>query len=262
LPAARSTAAAVGSLARGAGRREAAAVVAAFAAGFAETPSTRLSHGQAQLALAAARLLQPGAVLLIDEAGMGLDEPARAAFADRLRQQVQAGRAVVIATRDAAIARLADHLVLLDAGRAIQAGTPASLYAEPHDAAAARLTGPANILSGRIRELRGQAFVWAAGGRFLQSVEPDMPRPSLGAEVTICLRPERIALLAGDETADNLLDAEITDIRSAGPLLHVATRTSLGEVLVAPPSWYPAFYPAPGQSVRLAWHPGAGWVLP
>jgi ABC-type Fe3+/spermidine/putrescine transport system ATPase subunit len=262
LPAARSAAASVAGLARRADRGEADALMAALAPGFAASAPDRLSHGQAQLALAAARLVQPGEALLIDEAGMGLDEPARIAFGAQLRHLAQAGRAIVIATRDPAIARLADHLVLLDSGRATQAGTPASLYAEPRDEAAARLTGPANILTGRIRELRGQAFVWTAGARFLQSVEPDMPRPSLGAEVTICLRPERIALLAGGETAENLLDAEITDVRAAGPLLHVTTRTALGDVLVAPPSWRPGFYPAPGQHVRLAWLPDAGWVLP
>jgi ABC-type Fe3+/spermidine/putrescine transport system ATPase subunit len=262
LPGARTVEAAVTRLAGRAGRDEAATLMATLAPDLAATPPETLSHGQAQLALAAARLLRPGAVLLIDEAGMGLDEPSRAAFAAHLRRLAQAGRAVVIATRDPAIARLSDHLVLLAGGRAIQAGTPASLYAEPCGAVAARLTGPANILAGRIRELRGQAFVWAAGARFLQAVEPDMPRPALGAEVTICLRPERLALLANDETADNLLDAEITDVRAAGPLLHVTARTALGDLLAAVPSWRPAFYPTPGQTLRLAWLPDAAWILP
>jgi len=243
-------------------RQDAAAMLAALAPTLPQTSPAHFSHGQAQLALTVARLLRPGGVLLLDEAGSGLDEAARAVLSTHLRQLAQSGRTVVIATRDPAMARLADHLVLLAGGQVIQAGTPASLYAEPRSEAAARLTGHANIISGRIRELRGQAFVWTSTGRFLQAADPDMPRPTLGAEITLCLRPERIDLLTATDTADNLLDADITDVRSAGPLLHVAANTALGPLLVATPSWRPNFYPATGQQIRLSWLPDAPWVLP
>lgn len=262
LPAARSTEAALGRLAGRVTSNEVPGVLASVAAGLARTPPAQLSHGQGFVALAAARLLQQGPVLLVDEAGMGLDDPARDALITRLRQTAQAGRTVVIATRSPAMALQADHLVLLAEGQVIDAGTPASVYAEPRNAVSAHLTGLANILSGRIRELRPQSFVWAAVGRYLQAAEPDAPRPTLGAEVTLCLRPERIALLAGHETADNMLEGEIVEFTTAGPLLNVRARTALGDLLIAPPSWRPTYYPALGQHIRIAWAPDAAWVLP
>lgn len=262
LPSARTTATALRRLAPRAAKGEAANLLDALSSTLAETPPPHLSHGQSQLALTAARLLPQGDILLVDEAGMALDDPSRAALAAHLRQAAHSGRTVVLATRAPAVALLADHLVLLAEGQVLQAGTPASLYAEPRTAPAARLTGPANILTGRIRELRPHHFIWASGARFLQSADPDMPRPTLGAEITFCLRPERIALLDPHETAENTLAAEITGVRAAGPLLHVHASTQLGDILIAAPSWRPTFYPATGQQIRLAWSPDAPWVLP
>jgi ABC-type Fe3+/spermidine/putrescine transport system ATPase subunit len=262
LPAARSVGAAMARLAGSETKDEVPGLLAALAPELAQAQPSQLSHGQGFLALAAARLLQPGPILLVDEAGMGQDDVSCASLIAQLRLVARAGRTVVIATRSPAMALQADQLVLLAAGQVIQAGTPASVYAEPRNAVSARLTGLANIVSGRIRELRPQSFIWAAVGRYLQTAEPDSPRPTLGAEVTLCLRPERIALLAGHETADNMLEGEITDFRTAGPLLHVRARTALGDLLIAPPSWRPTYYPALGQPVRVAWAPDAPWVLP
>jgi len=222
-----------------------------------------LSHGAGFLALAAARLLPPGDVLLLDEAGTGLDEESRARVSAAMRQAADAGRTVVMATRSPSVALSADHLILLGSGRVMQAGRPASLYAEPRSGEAALLTGAANFFAGKIREVRPGGFVWAGGGgRYVQVADADMPRPVLGGEVTLCLRPERIALLAAAESAENLVEAEITDLRSAGALLHVRVRSALGDLLVAVPSWRPAAYPATGQRVRLGWAADAAWMLP
>jgi ABC-type Fe3+/spermidine/putrescine transport system ATPase subunit len=247
---------------RGCGERLEALLQALRLHPLAKQPAGLLSHGEAFAALAAARLLPPGRVLLVDEAGSGLDGEALQGFAAMLKQDARTGRAVVLATRSPAMALTADHLVLLAEGQVQQTGTPASLYAEPRDADCARLTGLSNVFTGRIRELRPGGFVWTGGGRYLQAADPDMPRPALGGDVTLCLRPERLALLVPDDSADNVLEGEITDFRSAGPLLHLRLATPLGEVLAAIPSWRPRFYPAAGQTVRVGWAADAGWVLP
>ena len=262
LPEARTTQAALRRIVARPARQAIAETLAAVAPTLAETPAT-LSHGNSILALAAARLLPQGDVLLVDEAGMGLDDAALHRIAAHLHHIAATGRAVVLATRSARLALLADHLVLLAAGRVLQTGTPASLYAEPRTAEAANLTGVANIFQGRIRELRQGSFVWTEGGRFLQSADPDMPRPTLGTEIAICIRPERIQLLTAAETADNMVDADILDVRSAGPLLEVHVNSPLGTVTAYVPSWRPnLFYPAAGQQGRIGWPAGAGWVLP
>jgi ABC-type Fe3+/spermidine/putrescine transport system ATPase subunit len=262
LPPARDTATSLRRVAPRAARAGVNALLERLGFAWGGSAPAALSHGAGWMALGAARLLPAGDVLLVDEAGVGLDADGRARFAAALRQEAAAGRTVVMATRDPSVAMAADHLVLLHEGRVVQAGTPASLYAEPRDAVAASMTGAANIFAGRIREIRGPHFIWANGGRFLQAADPGMPRPALGAEVTLMLRPERMALLLPEDRADNMLDAEIDDVRSAGALLDIRARTALGVVRVLAPSWQPRFYPAAGMSARVGWAADAGWVLP
>ena len=252
-------------LRRVAGRsRTAAADDCVSALGLAELASRRpglLSHGESALALTAARLLPEGGALLVDEAGIGLDEEARKHLAALLRMEAAGGRLVLVATRDARLALGADHLVLLAGGQVLQAGTPASLYAEPHSVAAARLTGPANILQGTVRELRPGSFVWSAGGRYVQATDPDTVRPTLGNATTLCLRPERIALLGHGQTAENSLEAGIIDLRSAGALLELSVTARLGPLQVSVSSWGTTRYPGVGQTVCIGWAADAARVL-
>ncbi len=227
----------------------------------AARPTGTLSHGEQSLALTAARLGPPGDALLVDEAGMGLDETAQSSLQAALRRVADEGRLVLLATRSPAVALTADYLVLLSEGRVLQAGSPASLYDEPCCAAAARLTGRANILTGAVRELRPGHFVWAAGGRFVQASRADTPRPALGSPISLCLRPERVTLSGLQADSDNAVDGTIVDVRSAGPLVYVLADTPLGRMQISVPSWGIAPYPAAGQPARLGWHAGACHVL-
>jgi ABC-type Fe3+/spermidine/putrescine transport system ATPase subunit len=220
-----------------------------------------LSHGEAQLALTAARLAQLADAILVDEAASGLDDEAASRLQAALRAQAEASRVILLATRTPAIARLADHLVLLGGGRVLQSGTPASLYAEPRDAACAHLTGYSNIISGQIREIRPGGFIWSAGARFVQATTPDLVRPALGTAVSFCLRPERVALLGPNGRADNEIDVTITDLRSAGPLLLATLAHPKFTLTAAIPSWSPAPYPAIGQQVRAGWSANAAHPL-
>ncbi len=219
-----------------------------------------LSHGSALLALTAARLARPGDVLLVDEAGAGLDIAAADRLLLALRQRAGSGTTVLLATRIASVALAADHLILLAGGRVLQAGTPASLYAEPRQAACAILTGPANILAGHIRELRPGGFIWSGGGRYLQAAAPEAPRPTLGCRVSLCLRPERIGLLANGVEADNALDATVLSVVSAGSHVHIRLGAPVGELLAAVPGW-PNPGVSRGQSVRVGWHAEACHIL-
>ena len=219
-----------------------------------------LSHGDGLLALTASRLARGGDVLLVDEAGAGLDRAACERVMLALRRRAESGATVLLATRIAAVALAADHLVLLAGGRVLQAGTPASLYAEPRDSLSAALTGPANILAGHIRELRPGGFIWSGGGRFLQAASADAPRPTLGCAVSLCLRPERIALLEGGVEADNVQDGTVISVASAGSQVLVRVGAPMGELLAAVPSW-PNPGLSKGQSVRVGWHAQACHIL-
>lgn len=219
-----------------------------------------LSHGDALLALTAARLARAGDVLLVDEAGTGLDLAGSTRLLAALGRRAEGGATVVMATRLAGVALAADTLVLLADGRVLQTGTPASLYAEPRDAACALLTGHANILAGHVRELRPGGYVWSGGGRFLRAADPDAPRPTLGCPVTLCLRPEQLMLLSEGAAADNTLEATVLSVVSAGSQVQLRVSAPVGELLLAVPSW-PNPQVSRGQKIRVAWRPEAGHVL-
>ncbi|MFI7422129.1 ABC transporter ATP-binding protein [Nonomuraea sp. NPDC049684] len=94
----------------------------------ARTPYRRLSGGQQQrLSLAAAVIGRPELVFL-DEPTAGLDPQARHACWDLVGELRGAGVSVVLTTHHMEEAeRLADHVVIIDRGRVVAEGSPASL---------------------------------------------------------------------------------------------------------------------------------------
>ncbi|MEV0631696.1 ABC transporter ATP-binding protein [Nonomuraea wenchangensis] len=97
-------------------------------AGHARTPFRRMSGGQQQrLSLAAAVIGRPELVFL-DEPTAGLDPQARHACWELVGELRSAGVSVVLTTHHMDEAeRLADHVVIIDKGRVVAEGTPASL---------------------------------------------------------------------------------------------------------------------------------------
>ncbi|MEJ0049011.1 MAG: ATP-binding cassette domain-containing protein [Rhodospirillales bacterium] len=253
-------------VAAGRGRAEAAAeAVRLLGLEIAATRKLReLSHGQGFAALAAARLLVPGSVVLVDEAGEGLDDAAAEALWCWLRADAGGGRTLVLATRRAATAMQASHLVLLRHGTVVQAGPPCAVYAEPRDRVAALLTGPANILEGTVRQKVPGGFVWAAGGgQFRQEAPPDAPVPALATQVMLCLRPEALLVTepeaapsAGAGAALNRLSGVVCEGAPDG--LTAVVDTKLGQLRARLPG--PRGLCA-GQAVELAWSPRAAHLL-
>ncbi|MDZ4113638.1 MAG: ABC transporter ATP-binding protein [Brevundimonas sp.] len=113
-------------------------------------PSTLSGGEQQRVALARALAREP-AVLLMDEPFSGLDASLRAEVRDALTPALRAaGAAVLIVTHDAEDAlAMADHLILLDQGTVLQAGTPEACYLRPVSLAAARMLGPVEALPAR-----------------------------------------------------------------------------------------------------------------
>jgi ABC-2 type transport system ATP-binding protein len=106
-----------------------------------------------RLNLACALVHEP-AVLLLDEATVGLDAPSRAAVFDGLRRLRERGTAVVLTTHHAEeVDPFCDRVGVLDRGRLVACAAPARV-----PAGAAVLHGP--------HPLRGPvASRWAAAGR-------------------------------------------------------------------------------------------------
>jgi ABC-type Fe3+/spermidine/putrescine transport system ATPase subunit len=213
-----------------------------------------LTHGEGFATLAAARLLGAGDVLLVDDAATGLGATAREALLHFVAAQSGAGRTIVLATRDTSMALAADSLVLLNEGRVLQSGAPASVYAEPRDLTAARLTGRMNLLHGIVRQKIPGGFIWSAGGRKFTQLGAG---PALGAAVAFCLRPEQMTL-AAEGAPGNTLPATVTRLVCLGGRTETWAETALGPVIMHTPG---AAQLRRGQLFSLGWEAGAPWPL-
>ena len=109
-----------------------------------------LSGGERQRVALARALAPRPAVLLLDEPLASLDRELRERLADDLRNRLrQPDLASVLVTHDLdEAATVADQLLLLRAGRAIQRGPAQALVRDPADAWVARFVGHPNVYEG------------------------------------------------------------------------------------------------------------------
>jgi ABC-type sugar transport system ATPase subunit len=126
----------------------------------AEQRPAGLSGGEQQRVGLARALARNARLYLLDEPTAHLDTHLRAAFQDSvLARRGDTGAAIMYATHDAAEALgLADQVVLMDDGRLIQVGSPATVYAQPVSPAAAALTGPCAMLTADVGALDAETL--------------------------------------------------------------------------------------------------------
>ncbi|TCZ55441.1 ABC transporter ATP-binding protein [Roseicella aquatilis] len=221
--------------------------------GFADRRPSQLSGGQQQrVALARALVFDPD-LLLLDEPLSALDRKLRAELQEELKAlHRRIGRTFVSVTHDQEEAlSLSDQVAILNHGRLVQLGPPEALYERPRTRFVAGFLGHSNFLRGTVREVAAAGSVVQAGGtRLLQRDEPGPP----GATVLLSLRPEKIALLAEGEGAENAVAGSIAAwaYLGAGYSLSVAT-CDLGVLHVALPAWRAPIAPREGLPVRLGW---------
>jgi ABC-type sulfate/molybdate transport systems ATPase subunit/ABC-type sulfate transport system permease component len=180
-----------------------------------------LSGGQRQR-VALARALTAGAeLLLLDEPLTSVDAPARRELRRELRRLQQAtGIATVLVTHDAdEAAALADEVIVLAGGRALQSGPAREVFERPRSARVARLLGVENfgdghvIAPGRIR---------AAG----EELEVEATGLAPGTPISWCVRAEHVRLLSAGAAG---LQARVVDAvdHATGQELEVLTEGGL-----------------------------------
>ncbi|WP_368419888.1 ABC transporter ATP-binding protein [Rhodovarius sp.] len=230
--------------------------------GFADRLPKQLSGGQQQrVALARALVFDP-ALLLLDEPLSALDKKLRAELQEELRAlHRRVGRTFINVTHDQEEAlSLSDEVAILNHGRIIQKGAPAALYERPRSRFVADFLGKSNFFQGVVRELGGGWLgVQVAGLRLRQVV--DGPRPGLGAAVLLSLRPEKIAALGAEESADNIVEGVISAWSYLGAGFSLAVETALGVLRVHLPAWRAPFVPEIGAALRLGWAADAATLV-
>jgi putative spermidine/putrescine transport system ATP-binding protein len=221
---------------------------------FAERRPSQLSGGQQQrVALARALVFDP-ALLLLDEPLSALDKKLRAELQDELKAlHRRVGRTFINVTHDQEEAlSLSDRIAILNHGRLVQQGSPASLYEAPRTRFVADFLGKSNFLGGAAEGGAEEGFSLRAGGTLLRVAAA--ARPAAGTRVLLSLRPEKVSLLAAGEGADNVVPGTVESWSYLGSGFALVVRTAdLGPLRVNLPAWNAPFAPAEGLPVRLGW---------
>ena len=166
------------------------------------------------------------------------------------RIQQSLGITTIFVTHDQREAMaLADRVVVLNAGRIEQAGTPDDLYARPQTRFVADFIGDNNLLD--VEVSAGQArFAGSALG-----VAEGTPE----GKQTLCIRPEAITL--SEPGSESNLTGTVVSTRRLGAVIE-------REIDVAGQSFQQSSFAGQtdaaghGARVALSWAPDAAWVLP
>jgi molybdate transport system ATP-binding protein len=145
-----------------------------------------LSGGQAQRVALARALATDPRVLLLDEPLSALDAGARGELRRDLRRYLDAFDGMrLLVTHDPVDAfALAERVVVLEAGRVVQAGTLAAVTAHPRSRYVADLVG-INLIPGRVE---GHVLTTDAGGSVVTAGESD------DGPAFVAIRPHAVAV--------------------------------------------------------------------
>ncbi len=186
----------------------------------------QLSGGQRQrVALARALAVEPK-VLLLDEPFGALDAKVRKelrAWLRRLHDELHVTSVFVTHDQDEAL-EVADRIVVMNAGKIEQVGTPDEVFHHPKTEFVMRFLGETNDFHGRVD----------SGTVQFGSLEVPYPedRQQVLGDARVFVRPHDLTI---DTKTNGLpaLNASIVRIQSAGPLVRVELRTEDGQPLTA-----------------------------
>lgn len=156
----------------------------------------QLSGGQKQRCSIARALIGEPRVLLLDEPGRGLDAPLRAEFYSVLREVREEFKTpMLLVTHDTdECFELSDEMIVLREGRAVQSGTPKSVFERPANVDVARLLGSYNLLQVEIRSLDPSRNASRLRYRDCELSGPYFPGRLIGDQVWLYVRPDELAV--------------------------------------------------------------------
>jgi len=171
----------------------------------------QLSGGQQQrVALARALATSPG-LLLLDEPLSALDARVRVHLRHEIRGlQKRLGVTTIMVNHDQEEAlTMADRIVVMNQGVIEQVGTPVEIYRDPATPFVADFVGTMNFVGG---ESLGDGRIRVGDAEF----HCDRTTPVAGTRVSLCIRPEDVAVREVDVAAGNALSALIADMEFLG----------------------------------------------
>jgi ABC-type sugar transport system ATPase subunit len=198
----------------------------------------QLSGGQQQRVALARVLVSERPLVLMDEPLSNLDAKLRVEIRSEIRSlNKRLGITVVYVTHDQSEAlSMSDKVVLMNAGRVSQCGTPQELYQEPANTFAASFIGtpPMNLLPWEVVTCPA-------------ALRPD---GSVGRhEAIVGVRPESMTLAA--DKAEFSVSARVESIEYEGKVFLVHLKVASGESFVVSHAGETA--PAEGETVSVGW---------
>jgi spermidine/putrescine transport system ATP-binding protein len=228
----------------------------------------QLSGGQQQrVALARALVNRPRA-LLLDEPLGALDLKLRQAMQLELKRiQREVGITFVYVTHDQEEAlTMSDRLVVMNAGRIEQLGSPRELYEHPATRFVANFIGTSNVLTGRL-ERKGDGWALAGLGPDQRVLVADPGQATDGQDVELAIRPEKIVLRTEQDPPPpdrSALRVRVDEIVYLGTSTQYRTVTDGGDAVAVyrqNASATPGADVLAGQVGWLEWPPEHSYVL-
>jgi spermidine/putrescine transport system ATP-binding protein len=228
----------------------------------------QLSGGQQQrVALARALVNRPRA-LLLDEPLGALDLKLRQAMQLELKRiQREVGITFVYVTHDQEEAlTMSDRLVVMNAGRIEQLGSPRELYEHPATRFVANFIGTSNVLTGRL-ERKGDGWALAGLGPDQRVLVADAGEARDGQDVELAVRPEKIVLRTEQDPPPpdrSALRVRVDEVVYLGTSTQYRTVTDGGDAVAVyrqNASATPGADVLAGQVGWLEWPPEHSYVL-
>ena len=190
-------------------------------AGFADRKPDQLSGGQKQRVALARALVKRPKVLLLDEPLGALDKKLRERMQLELKRlQHDVGITFIIVTHDQEEAlSISDRIVVMNAGKADQIGTPFEIYNRPTTRFVASFVGTLNVLDAVVAD---QAAGLVRIGDQTVAIKEAIPAAN-GATIQLAMRPEAGTLAA---TEGSTVKGQVTSSQFLGSVIR--TRIDLG----------------------------------
>jgi len=181
----------------------------------AERYPYQLSGGQQQRVALARALAPKPQVLLLDEPLSALDAKIRVSLREEIRQiQQKLGITTVFVTHDQEEAlSISDRIVVMNAGKADQIGTPFEIYNRPTTRFVASFVGTLNVLDAVVTDQA--AGIVRIGDKTL-AIKEAIPAAN-GSTIQLAMRPEA-GSLAG--TADATVLGKVTSSQFLGSVIR------------------------------------------
>ena len=179
----------------------------------------QLSGGQRQRVALARALAPDPALLLLDEPLAALDAKLRGQVQQELKSiQRRTGKTFFFVTHDQDEAMtMSDRIVVMNAGRVEQDGTPEELYDRPASRFVAGFIGVTNLIEGRLKSVEGDRAVFDWDGLTLVA-RPGHKLHTPGEMVSASLRPEHVEIRTTDTDNDGSPDENRFEGRLVDPV--------------------------------------------